>query len=57
MSQKYTSEDYNSPVYNEMYARSIDPKTKLDFWKEEAKHLDWYDFPSKILDDSNKPFY
>ena len=43
--------------YEEAHRKSIDPSTMEEFWAEHAKMIDWYKFPSKILDRSNAPFY
>ncbi|MEO1090718.1 MAG: acetate--CoA ligase [Pseudomonadota bacterium] len=38
----------DSAKYHEMYERSVaDPKA---FWADEARRLDWYNFPTKIKD-------
>lgn len=41
--------------YNAVYKRSIEDPQK--FWADEAKKLKWYKKWSKVMDDSNKPFY
>jgi propionyl-CoA synthetase len=45
--------------YEEMFERSIDPKTRESFWAEEAEQVFWFKkFSSdKILDCPNLPFY
>jgi propionyl-CoA synthetase len=41
--------------YAEEYARSIaDPET---FWAEQARTIDWFAHPERILDDDNAPIY
>jgi acetyl-CoA synthetase len=32
-------------------------KNPQEFWAEKAKAIDWFKFPTKVLDDSNPPFY
>ncbi len=32
-------------------------KNPQEFWAEKAKAIDWFKSPSKVLDDSNAPFY
>ena len=45
--------------YKEIYQKSIDPKTRESFWKEEAEEVFWFQKFSedKVLDNSNIPFY
>jgi acetyl-CoA synthetase len=41
--------------YDQLYARSLeDPES---FWAERAKELEWFQPWSKVLDDSEKPFF
>ena len=32
-------------------------KNPQEFWAEKAKAIDWFKAPTKVLDDSNPPFY
>ena len=43
--------------YFKEHARSISQNTYNVFWEEKAKSINWENFPKKILDDSNPPFY
>jgi len=40
-----------------MYSRSINSATREQFWREEAEKVDWFKFPTKILDSSRAPLY
>ena len=53
---KDNPEIMNHPYYN-AYFKATSPETREEFWAEQAKMVDWYKFPTKILDDSNPPFY
>ncbi len=48
-------EQANIKDYDELYAYSI--KNREAFWAKEAENLEWYEPWTKVLDDSNKPFY
>lgn len=52
-----TGEYYNPNVsqYQQIYRRSIDDPE--GFWSEHLNILDWFQEPTRILDDSNPPFY
>jgi len=41
--------------YKKIYEESINNPEA--FWKKAAEEIDWYKKPTKILDDSKKPFY
>lgn len=41
--------------YRQAYDRSI--TTPEEFWGEAARAIDWHAAPSRVLDDSNPPFY
>ena len=43
-------------TYNQIYSRSITPGTREEFWKEEARKLNWNSFPKNILD-LTKPLF
>lgn len=43
--------------YYEAYNKAINGDTREEFWKEQAEKVQWSQFPTKILDDSNPPFY
>ncbi len=32
-------------------------KNPTEFWAEKAKAIDWFKAPTKVLDDSNPPFF
>ncbi len=42
-------------TYKKAFDYSI--SNPVDYWAMEAKDLSWKNFPAKILDDSNAPFY
>jgi acetate--CoA ligase len=42
-------------TYNEAYDQSINDKES--FWREQAKSIDWFKFPEKILSQNEKGFY
>ncbi len=44
--------DFKNPTYDEIYNRSINDKE--GFWTDEAKHLTWTKFPTKIVDTSHQ---
>ncbi len=52
-----TGEYYNPNVsqYQQIYRRSIDDPE--GFWSDHLNILDWFQKPTRILDDSNPPFY
>ena len=43
--------------YFSEHSRSISKNSFEEYWKEKAKSIEWENFPTKILDDSNSPFY
>jgi len=43
--------------YKDLYEYSISPKTREEFWKKQAESIHWYKFPTKILDDTNAPYF
>jgi propionyl-CoA synthetase len=43
--------------YEEHFALAAAEDTREDFWREQAKMVDWYKEPETILDQSNPPFY
>jgi hypothetical protein len=46
----------NTP-YDIAYEAAGNPETREDFWRDQAKNLTWFNFPSTILESSNPPFY
>jgi propionyl-CoA synthetase len=42
-------------IYETLYERSL--KDPADFWEKAAKNIHWFEKWTKVLDDSNKPFY
>lgn len=48
MEKKFTT-------YKELYDFSL--SNPEEFWKQKALNIDWAEFPQKILDSSNSPFY
>ncbi len=48
-------EKYVLPPYKLLYKRSLDDAG--NFWKEQAQQLEWIKPFSKVLDESNPPFY
>ncbi len=49
------NEKYTLPPYKETYRRSLEDSER--FWKEQALELEWTKPFSKVLDESNAPFY
>ncbi|MCY0850296.1 acetate--CoA ligase [Sulfuracidifex metallicus] len=49
------NEKYTLPPYKETYRRSLEDSER--FWKEQALELEWMKPFSKVLDESNAPFY
>ncbi len=45
----------NVKEYEKLYKRSIEDRE--GFWAEQAEQFEWYQKWTKVLDDSNKPFY
>jgi acetyl-CoA synthetase len=45
----------NVPEYDELYRSSLDDPA--GFWAERAGELEWFEPWSKVIDDSQKPFY
>src|SRR5665647_641913 len=45
----------NGDIRKAEWAKSI--KNPQEFWAEKAKAIDWFKAPTKVLDDSNPPFY
>jgi propionyl-CoA synthetase len=41
--------------YHDVYRRSLSDPT--GFWGDAARTIDWYEAPTRVLDDSNPPFY
>ncbi len=41
--------------YHQVYRRSLSDPT--GFWGDAARAIDWYEAPTRVLDDSNPPFY
>src|SRR5664279_3731547 len=45
----------NGDIRKAEWEKSI--KNPQEFWAEKAKAIDWFKSPTKVLDDSNPPFY
>ncbi|TFH24562.1 acetyl-coenzyme A synthetase, partial [Candidatus Bathyarchaeota archaeon] len=45
----------NGDIRKKEWEKSI--KNPQEFWAEKAKAIDWFKSPTKVLDDSNPPFY
>jgi acetyl-CoA synthetase len=45
----------NGEIRKAEWEKSI--KNPQEFWAEKAKAIDWFKAPTKVLDDSNPPFY
>ncbi len=45
----------NGDIRKAEWEKSI--KNPQEFWAEKAKAIDWFKAPTKVLDDSNPPFY
>ena len=45
----------NIKEYDKLYKYSIENNS--EYWAEQASQLEWYQKWTKVLDDSNKPFY
>lgn len=43
--------------YKDLLDSSTNLESREDFWKKQAEELDWFTFPTKILDTDKKPFY
>ena len=41
--------------YHQVYRRSLSDPT--GFWGDAARAIDWYEAPTRVLEDSNPPFY
>lgn len=45
----------NFCTYKQAFDRSV--SHPAEYWEAEARELHWSHFPTRILDDSNPPFY
>jgi len=57
LSKNPTSGTRYANKYEEHFALAGNEDTMEGFWAEQAKMVDWYQFPQTILNKSNPPFY
>ncbi|EGR29128.1 hypothetical protein IMG5_162310 [Ichthyophthirius multifiliis] len=55
LSYKFTSEQVprTQNAYEIAYEQSTNPHTRESFWFQQSKAIDWFSYPSQILDKSN----